>query len=92
MPEHILDTMVIIVESQRHLNLSYNVLINPATIIAMLGQNVSIAMIPNPTGLGFRSSVKPNADKAMTISSGPLPKTNMIKPIQKSLDTFLYLL
>jgi hypothetical protein len=54
----------------------------PITIRIILGQNVKKARIPNPTGLGFGSRVRPRLASKIVINSGPLPRTNDAKPIK----------
>jgi hypothetical protein len=56
----------------------------PITIRITLGQKVKKARIPNPTGLGLGSRVRPRLASKIVINSGPLPRTNDAKPIQKS--------
>ena len=63
----------------------------PITIRITLGQKVKKAKIPNPTGLGFGSRVRPRVANRIVINSGPLPRTNRAKPIQRSREVRRFL-
>ncbi len=63
----------------------------PMTIRITLGQKVKKAKIPNPTGLGSGSRVRPRAASRIVINSGPLPRTNSAKPIQISREVLRFL-
>ena len=63
-----------------------SVSINPITMIAILGKNVSNAKIPKPTGFGFGSFVRPKAASEIMVSRGPLPMTSVASPTQNTFD------